>query len=301
MFSKKAKKWLAMLLTGVIVITLVFTNAHQALAARSGGRIGGGSFRAPTPTYSAPRGGYSSPAPRGGIGFPFILPFFGFGGAFGGIFGLVILLTLINFLVGSLRNLANNNDQNVGNQVSVAQLQVGLLASARDLQPELDQIAENANTDSGEGRAQVIQEVSLALLRHPEYWVYGATTSEGRTFETAEARFNQLSLAQRSKFTEETLANFDNQLRTSATATLSPEKLDETGEYIIVTILVGAIGKLSLPDINGEADLRQALQAIGGLSGDRLLAIEVLWTPQAPGDILTRDDLMAQYPNLKLV
>jgi len=46
--------------------------------------------------------------------------------------------------------------------------------------------------------------------------------------------------------------------------------------------------------------LRQALRQIGGIPGERLLAIEVLWTP-AEGDTLTADDLIAQYADLKLV
>jgi uncharacterized membrane protein len=72
-------------------------------------------------------------------------------------------------------------------------------------------------------------------------------------------------------------------------------------EYIIVTILVGTEGKLELPTINSSDDLRQALRQIGGISSDRLLAVEILWTPQAEGDTLTSDDLMAEYPDLKLV
>ncbi len=44
------------LLVASLIAVLVFSNAGQALAARSGGRIGGGSFRrpAPTRTYQPP-------------------------------------------------------------------------------------------------------------------------------------------------------------------------------------------------------------------------------------------------------
>ncbi|MFM7577521.1 MAG: DUF1517 domain-containing protein, partial [Microcystaceae cyanobacterium] len=76
---------------------------------------------------------------------------------------------------------------------------------------------------------------------------------------------------------------------------------DSGGDYILVTLVVAALGKLTLPTINESSDLRQSLQTVGGLGSDRLLAIEVLWTPQADGDTLTRDDIMAEYPNLKLV
>jgi uncharacterized membrane protein len=37
------------------------------------------------------------------------------------------------------------------------------------------------------------------------------------------------------------------------------------------------------------------------MPSDKLLAIEVLWAPQAEGDTLTADDLLAEYADLKLV
>lgn len=301
--KSNSQKWLTNLFTGLLILTLALSDSGEALA-RTGGRIGGGSFRSspssPSRNYSPPAGGgYRSPSPGGGIGIPFLLPFFGFGGGFGSLFTILVFLALVNFAVNTLRNVSNSGGVSTArNQISLAQLQVGLLASARDLQPELDQIAREADTDSGMGRSQVLQEVSLALLRHPEYWVYGASSSETTNWQNAETRFNQLSLSQRSKFTEETLSNVNNQLRTT---TPVGKNSQDTGEYIIVTILAATEDKLSLPDVNGESNMRQALQTIGGLASDRLIAIEVLWTPQAPGDILTKDDIIAEYPNLKLI
>ncbi|HBL12363.1 MAG TPA: hypothetical protein DD379_13325 [Cyanobacteria bacterium UBA11162] len=302
-----------------LIFTLVLGNASTALAARSGGRMGGGSFRAPSSrTYSAPSGGYRAPVGGGygygyggGFGFPFLLPFFGFGGGFGGLFSILIFIAIANFLVRSFRSIGQSEDnQSLGYsnpKVSVGRVQVGLLAQARSLQTELNELARTANTDSATGRAQVLQESTLALLRHPEYWVYGSATSQQTTMETAEAKFNQFSLAERSKFTEETLWNYAGKLRQSDlkdTASDSRGELVKTeapGEYIIVTIITGVEGKLDLPTINSSDDLRQALRQIGGISSDRLLAVEVLWTPQAEGDTLTSDDLLAEYPDLKLV
>ncbi|MEO0853504.1 MAG: DUF1517 domain-containing protein, partial [Cyanobacteria bacterium J06648_11] len=40
---------------------------------------------------------------------------------------------------------------------------------------------------------------------------------------------------------------------------------------------------------------------VGGTSSDRLLAMEVLWTPQAEGDTLAATDLLTQYPQLKAI
>ncbi len=305
-----------------LIFSLVLGNASNALAARSGGRIGGGSFRAPSRTYSPPSGGYRAPAggygggygygyPGGGIGFPFLFPFFGIGGGFGGLFGILIFFAIANFLVQSFRRVGEVGDNDVPGysnpKISVARVQVGLLAGARGLQKELDELGRAADTASAAGRAQVLQESTLALLRHPEYWVYGAAQSQQTALEAAEAKFNQLALAERSKFTEETLSNVNNQLREGSSKPSLPGNggqlvaTEAPGEYIIVTIVVGTEGKLELPTINSSDDLRQALRQIGGISSDRLLAVEILWTPQAEGDTLTSDDLMASYPDLKLV
>ncbi|MDJ0631624.1 MAG: DUF1517 domain-containing protein [Xenococcaceae cyanobacterium MO_188.B29] len=311
---QKNKFWLKSLLIIGLVLSFFFTNTHDVLAARTGGRIGGGSFRAPTRTYSAPRSGYrSNPGygypGGGGFGFPFLLPFFGFGG-FGGLFSILIFIAIANFLVRSFSSIASGGDSQYidRSQVSVAQVQVGLLSTARELQQELNNLALTADTSSASGRVMVLQESTLALLRHPEYWVYGATESQQTNMDAAEAKFNQLSLTERSKFTTETLFNVDNVIRQenqealpNAEGELANINNQESGEYIIATIIIGTLNKLKLPVINGTDDLRQALQQMGSIGSDRLLAVEVLWTPQAEGDALTTNDILAQYPNLKLV
>ena len=312
------KFWFKSILALGLVCVLVFGNAHYALAARTGGRIGGGSFRAPSRTYSPPSGGYRSTPGYGygygggGFGFPFLLPFFGFGG-FGGIFSILIFIAIVNFLVRSFRNAGVSGDIGYGygssSKVSVAQVQVGLLSSARELQTELNKLALTADTGSVEGRVTVVQESILALLRHPEYWVYGATEFQQASVDTAEAKFNQLALTERSKFTEETLTNVDSLIKQAKVEALSGNKAEssaiqlqqDSGEYIIATVIVGVTGKLELPTINGSEDLRQALQQVGSMGSDRLLAVEVLWTPQAEGDTLSTNDILAYYPNLKLV
>lgn len=300
-----------------LVLTLAFSHGSDALAARSGGRIGGGSFRMPssrsyTPRTSMPSsGGYYAPY-GGGFGFPFLLPLWGFGGGFGGLFGILIFFAMANFLVQTFRRVTSGETEEVSYNsnpsVSVTRLQVGLLAQARDLQTELNHIAETADTNTPEGRSEILQEASLALLRHPEYWVYAGSGTQQAKLNAAESQFNRLSLAERSKFSEETLSNVNNQLK----AVLSKEALSGEdnptrlisqgpGEYIIVTLLAATLGKCQIPAINTADDLRQALRQIGSLPSEQLLAIEVLWTPQAPGDTLTSDDLFAEYPDLKLV
>ncbi len=310
----------SLLLLG-LVLTLTLSHADRADAAFSGGRMGGGSFRSPSRSYSAPRtyaprGGYSGGygGYGGGFGFPFLLPFFGFGGGFGGLFSILIFIAVANFLVQNVRRITGGNEEGgLGGEIaggnssiSVAKVQVGLLASARDLQPELNKLAMTADTSTAAGRSQVLQETTLALLRHPEYWAYGTTDSQKTNLVTAEAKFNQLALGERSKFSAETLSNVNAQIREAAAkpalgTTGELANINTPGEYIVVTLIVGAEGKLELPKINGAEDLQQAIRQIGSVGSDRLLAVEILWTPQATGDTLTADDVMANYPDFKIL
>ncbi|MEM9542620.1 MAG: DUF1517 domain-containing protein [Cyanobacteria bacterium P01_E01_bin.42] len=315
----KLKPLFKTLFACVLISILTFAHSDPALARRSGGRIGGGSFRAPSRSYSAPSRSYSTPSRSGGyyrspgwgFGFPFLIPFFGFGGG-GSLFTLLIVIALGSFLVRTLSNilpsLGGNTESSTRNtKVSVGKVQVGLLAEARNLKADLDRLGRSADTGTSSGRANVLQEVSLALLRHPEYWVYGATVCQTTELETAEAKFNQLALSERSKFSAETLSNVDRQVQSSkmsissAVDDLAKQIRAEAGEYIIVTLLVGVEGKLALPKINSSDDLTQALNTVGGMGSDRLLALEILWTPQAEGDTLSADDILAEYPDLKLV
>jgi uncharacterized membrane protein len=309
-----------------LVVSLVVGQAQGALAAsRSGGRVGGGSFRAPSSrTYSAPRstyrqptgGGYGTPyyGGGGGFGFPFLLPYFGWGiGSGGSLFSLLIFMVIASFIFQTFRRF--QEDGGFGGEtaadptVSIARLQVGLLAQARELQADLDRIALNANTSSNEGLTKVLQETTLALLRHPEYWAYAGSEAQQTRLSAAEAQFNRYSLAERSKFSSETLSNFNNQLKQAPTKTAlldgdrpgSVVQPGAPGEYIVATVIVGAQGKLQLPEVRNPDGLRQALNILGGVSSEQLLAVEVLWTPEADGDVLTSEDLIVDYPNLKLI
>lgn len=307
------------LLIVALAITLVFGQADGALAARQGGRIGGGSFRAPSRpysppsrTYQPPSGGYGYYPGGGGFGFPFLIPIFGFGG-FGSLFTILIFISVASFLVNSLRRIGSSDTTTyeVGGSptVSVARLQVGLMAAARYLQSDLNRIATTADTSTSAGLTQVLQETTLSLLRHPEYWAYGGAEVQQGRLEAAEAQFNRLALAERSKLAGEALSNVNNQIKRapaivdalpSANGEFTLENT-EPGEYIVASVIVATQGKLQLPTINSTEDVRRAITQIGSIPSEQLMAIEIIWTPQAEGETLTSDEMVVAYPNLKVL
>ncbi|MCJ2541820.1 DUF1517 domain-containing protein [Synechococcus bigranulatus str. 'Rupite'] len=283
--------------------------------ARSGGRIGGGSFRAPT--FSAPRSigprsapVYPSGGYGGGFGFPLLLPFF-WGGGGGGLFTLLLLIGAGSFLVRTLRSAADSEDGDDPTglrdpQVTVAQVKVGLLSSARQLQKDINTLALESDTQSPEGLSQLLQNVSLSLMRYSDYWVYGHAEAGKLPLSRAESLFYQASLQERSKFSIESLSNRNNQLHRAAqpqpALAGASDGIPEVGEYLVVTLLVAYRGGSgTLPVVNSVAELRQCLMQLASLSAERVVAIEVLWTPQLEGDTLSADALLTEYPEMRLL
>ena len=226
----------------------------------------------------------------------------------GGLLSLMVFAALASTAVQAFQRFqGQDGGLDLGlksSNVSVVKLQVGLLAEAKTLQEDLNRIAQKANTASSAGLAQALQETTLSLLRHPEYWAYAGGESKQSAMLAAESEFNRMILSERSKFLGESVSNVSGQLKQgNAVLTVNPagELVEQSGEYIVVTLLVGAEGKVELPAINNATDLRRALSTLGAVSSDRLLTLEVLWQPGSTDGVLTSDDMVEYYPKLKLV
>ena len=289
------------------MLGLSLASPQQADAAR-GGRMGGGSFRAPSMPRSMPRssggyrGGYGGYGRGGGFGFPFIIPIFGFGG--GGLFGLLILMAIAGVLVNALRGAGSA--PGIGgaaaapampSKVNMIQLQVGLLAGAKALQDDLRSLAKSADTSTSTGLQRVLQESTLALLRQPDLWVYANAESGSVPFNTAESTFNRLSINERSKLDAELTSNVAGQ-NLSGTADVVGDA-DATNEFIVVTLLVASTATAQLKGASTGEELRQTLRILGSTSSSDLLALEVIWQPEGRGDVLSAEELITAYPNLQ--
>ncbi|OYQ64095.1 hypothetical protein B9G53_13590 [Pseudanabaena sp. SR411] len=300
------KVWTRSLVVISLVAMTIFGNAHEAFAKRSGGRIGGSSFKS-APSRSAPsNSGYSGSNTYyggGGGGF-FFLPMF-FGGGGGGLFTILLLVIVAGAIMQAFRG--NGDGEGItgmGSKVSVAKIQVGLLSSARSLQQELTRLALESDTSSSEGLATVTRETAISLMRHPEYWVYVSSANENTKFALAEQKFNSLVMSERSKLNAEVLSNVGGRVLQGKTAAALPSEgssgLEDPSEYIVVTLLLAVAGETlsKLPTLRSSADLQSALSVIGSVPTDNLLAVEVLWEPQSEDYTLTNDEVLTIYPDL---
>ncbi|MEY4298717.1 MAG: hypothetical protein RLZZ423_1896 [Cyanobacteriota bacterium] len=309
------------LMVPAVVCTLlsaVLLTAPLPSQAASGGRIGGGSFRsAPSMprSYGGSRsygGGYGGGVQRGygggGIGFPFIVPFF-FGGG-GGLFGFLVLMAVVGLFVNALRGGGGGGGQTLpagmrggdidryqpDGPVAIAQVQVGLLATARELQRDLRSLAAASDTGSSAGLQRVLQESTLALLRHPDLWVYANAEVGQVPFQAAEATFNRLSMTERSKLSAELTSNVGGRVDQGAHGRAGDA--DATSDYIAVTLLLASRSRLNLRTVSSSDDLREVLRQLGAVPADQLLALEVIWQPEGAGEVLSADELITAYPNL---
>lgn len=299
------------------VVAALSLPLDPSLAARGGGRIGGSGFRSPSmsrgyaPRPSAPSrggGGYSY-GYGGGYGMPglflnpFIMPIGGFG--FGGFGSLLLFATAAAFLFESVQRRSEETEvQDAADpKTSVAVLKVGLLATARGVQVELDTLARSADTATVSGLRYVLDETVTALLRNPDYWIYGSVDVKQARLSQAEGEFNRRALEERLKLDEETLSNTRGRRAEAPRATASRADMSKApSEYIVVSLVVAAAGNLitKLPkSVDSANDVSRALRAMAGVSANSLQGVEVIWAPQSLKDTLTQQELLADHPELR--
>jgi uncharacterized membrane protein len=177
-------------------------------------------------------------------------------------------------------------------------VQVGLLASARELQDDLRRLAGSADTSNSTGLQQVLQETTLSLLRHPDLWVYGNAEVGQVPFATAESTFNRLSMQERSKLQREITTNVGGRKLQDAPSVAAGEA-DATSDFIAITLLVASRRRLAIKGASSADQLRDSLQQLGAVAAEDLLALEVIWQPEGAGEVLSTDELITAYPNLQ--
>ncbi len=308
---KKYSPWVRSLVAFALVAMIILANPTQAMARRGGGRVGGSSFRsAPSrslpsrsTTRSYPSNTYNSYNYGGGFGGSgglFFLPFL-IGGGGGSLVGLLAIAAIAGVVLQAVRNsgldnfLNNKSDEN---KITVSKVQIGLLASARQIQQDLTRLAQEADTNSSAGLALLLRETTVSLLRHPEYWVYADSVTQNTNLEFAEQKFNSLAMAERSKLTSEVISNVNNRRIQSSAQSTNDLNLESPSEYIVVTLITAMAGDSMIPQVRSAQDLSSALATIGSASEQQLLAVEILWEPQSDNYTLTSDEVLTIYPSL---
>eukprot|EP00192_Tetraselmis_astigmatica_P012586 CAMPEP_0117674240 /NCGR_PEP_ID=MMETSP0804-20121206/14923_1 /TAXON_ID=1074897 /ORGANISM="Tetraselmis astigmatica, Strain CCMP880" /LENGTH=394 /DNA_ID=CAMNT_0005483077 /DNA_START=240 /DNA_END=1424 /DNA_ORIENTATION=- len=305
-----------------VAVAMIFAAPGFAEAASSGGRAGGSSFRSSATRSSSSStmvaGGpavhhhstvvVASPTPMFGFGFMPAMPMMPFVPHYGyhhgpSIFTIlfVVLAAVLAFMAISAMMSSDSEDEAMGygGPCSVVKLQVGLLGMARSLQKDIEGIAMSADTSSPEGLKYMLQETILALMRNPDYAVYGHSSNDRvRDIDEAEGRFNELSISERGKLKGETMSNYEGYSRQAVAGSPVAGTKNNLSDLIMITLVVATEGNMELPPVTDLMSLKDALGKLGSVTEDNLLAVELLWTPQEEGDTLSQTELMTGYPHL---
>ncbi len=288
----------------------------SALAARSGGRVGGrvgggGGYRGGGGGGSYRGGGGGSYRGGGGpnviispgFGYnPFFSPFgfspfggFGFGMGFG-LPAPLVLLALGGLALTSFRSARGIDGGAVGESAGAALcLQVACYCSDRrdSLYGRLRSIATTADTQTYAGLQRLVSDVCLAMLRSSKDWLAGrADSSVGGLFgggKDVETTYNRLVMRERSKW----------EVEQSALTRAAPGQ----PTYMVATLVVLLRSGNSLPEITSVTSLRDAISQLAAevTVEDNLLGAELLWTPEDSNDVLERDDMFMNFPELTIL
>lgn len=312
-------------------IQVNFFNTHidfsqQALAKRSGGRSGGGSFSRGSGSGSSSSSNtsrtsrsnrsnssnhtviihnspyyhtYNSGESIRLFDLVFLSIFFGFFGF------LAYIIFTQNQVEQKARSRESRGEIDLKNtQVTISKLQIALTAEAIAISKQLSQLTLRVDTETQQGLVELLQESMIILLRNSEYWTHISSRSFPIKMDKAEVAFNRLSIAQRSKFSCETVSNVNGKIRnyTDEPENKSPDQANDSlnlPAYIVVTILIGSAGKEPLfHQIHSCEELKLVLEKLAVISEDDLIKLEVLWTPQSEDEPLTNDEFIMEHPDL---
>jgi uncharacterized membrane protein len=162
------------------------------------------------------------------------------------------------------------------------------------LQQQLDALAANADLSAPSGLFSLGTAARDLLASAHGAACMGAFQCLACDPSVAQARFQQLADRARGRYTVETVNN----ARRVAGPAVAP-RADEGAGLVVVTLLVAVRG--ALPDLPSAMDLPSLMSALHGAlpaRPDRLLALEVIWSPAEDRDRMSSAELVVLYPEL---
>lgn len=192
----------------------------------------------------------------------------------------------------------------LGKGITVGKVQVALLTTDRSRQSIYGDL-KRAVDESGSGStnydlACLAQQVCLSLLRRKDSWTGASSTSKWFKEDDAgkaESLFNDWTNRESVKFEKEY----------PATVVANHEKDFSGATVVVVSIILEIVGDHTKFDGAGLSlsETEEVLLSIAGdvmvEDGDCLNAVEVFWTPGEPSEVLSKTDLIVDFPELMTI
>lgn len=316
-----------------VALMLVILCLSTAAYARSGGSMGGGSFKSRS-SGSSSRGSssfgggsrsFSSPSFGGGGGTRFVpvpVPIGGpryYGSPYsspgsssssgGWIILLVIVGLIIVVVIVARRSKANRADGGTGDGdtrdlMQTGRVQLGIQMQAWSLTERLEAIARSAHTEDPEGLRTMLVQSLAAIRRVVDNVEFGAAEQKAPVAPLeAERQFGRWTGEARLSYDREVVRadkfGVQDQQREVATDGIRDEDGQlAVAEFFVVTLVL-ATRSFTLPPLRNPADVQNVLTAISGLTASDLAALEIVWSPAAKSDAMSREDMETTFPALR--
>lgn len=206
---------------------------------------------------------------------------------------------LSNRMGGS--DFSNENEGGIFSGATVLKIQLALDSdwnAQGNIMNTLGDLANRNAAMAGRGDlAKLLSETSLALIRKQADW--NSVAFEGEQLgggQKAETAFQRITIQERSKFEKE---NAPQMLIKS-----SNSQVTNGSTQAVVSLVVALRGNNSRypKTVTSVSEARACLQQLAADSltdgGENIMGVEILWTPDEPGQILSPRDLINDYPEL---
>lgn len=271
----------------------------------SSGSSYGGTRYVPVPV---PVGGYSRPYYGGGYRS------YGSSGSFVGALTAIIVFVVIIIVILVLRRMWLRGKQAVGEAVAeradrcdVTLIQFGVQMLARPIQDKLEKLADKIDASSEEGLAYALRVLGQELTEHQENVEYVAVQVQAKlALAKAQDQFELWAQNERAKYNREVVRGQAGGTRRQQKEWKTDGIRDEDGqlavaEYFVISLVLASRNWTPPAYINDGAELMALLEQLSAFKTDDLVALEVVWSPAAQSDAMSRDDMTSRYPTLHTV
>lgn len=151
--------------------------------------------------------------------------------------------------------------------------------------------------------ASLLSDAAIALLRREDSWTSASIRGErfgGGSAGKAEPFFQRTAVTERSKFEKEKTGS-DLQMQSDNYYGQSTDRGTRT--QAVVSIVCAIRGRSdALRNVRNSQDVKEAIQTLASEAltddGDNIMAVEVMWTPSDPNEVLSQRDVIIDYPEL---
>lgn len=224
---------------------------------------------------------------------------------------IIVLLLVIGFVVFVVvaivrrRRMGGGGDSSaVDPPVDVTLLQFGVQMQARSIQDKLEKLAERTNADDEGSLAFAVRTLAMELTALSENVEYGSIQ---RLYQLplpkAEDQFNLWASNERGKFNREVIRSGSQGVKRQQKEWQTDGLRDEDGqlavaEFFVISVVLASRNTALPKDLRDHGQLAEVLDGLAGIRTEQLVALEVVWSPAAMSDSMSREDMESRYPNL---